>query len=1274
MPEITIDNTSYQLPEGITVVGRSADADLTIDSTKLSRTHARFTVEGDTVSIEDLGSKNGTFVNGKAIDEKHTISKTDTVMIADLKVTVKFPGEPQREEKPVPAEKEPAAARPAPSKKKAPGAEGQRSRQPGKDKKFPVGLLAGIGGAALLIIIIIFAVSGEPEGLAEAQALLAQAESDIKAFSVTDSIEDNVSAIQELERIKGKLTQIRPELKMEHDKADRLSDSISRTIREIESKNAELKAAKTASDRYAAVLEENKAEDITPQQKVANLEQYMSVFPNAPERAEAMGQISEIKRTVRAQERDKLRKTKTDAKQLISEEKFAEATDLIDAALTAEYYQLETADLSPLKEIKTEISSKAEEYFSNIAEEAVRKAKTGSCDQILDELSDAFVFLRMPSAQTSFDKAVSEINTIKQAKIAQAKKEIEAEYKKAESLIAMRQYAQAHEIFEKLMNKVTENEFTQEISRKKNRNYLYKLAKKFIIAYVKKKKGVEVEGIGFIQDMNDDKVTVKVDLDSMFLKWERIKPEEFAALTTMAAENYPSAELYASCGLINLEAERNTEADKWLKKALAVSPLIAQDYPGVFKEFKEKLAARKAELAKRRAEDAEAEIAKAKPIDLSSPWADYIDKTPWITDNKIYVSNTGDDRNAGSSPGKPMRTVKEALAKGSGKTILLQRGSVFREEPGKIGNGTVLSAFGPANLPLPRISGSIEIKNWSKHSGKIYTATVDREIRHLFCNGERMNIARYPNEGWLRTQQGSDSYKIVDTELAKHPRNAPGYWNGAQVRWRKWSWWYETRPITNWDGRSVLKLGTKPELDNTGINGGYYIDNKLEELDAPGEWYFDSENKKVYLLAPNGADPNKILVEGMCFDSALGASNCKIENICFSHQWDKALSVTRTVEVRSCSFVGQRGNAINAGFDCENTRIYGNFFDNILNVAIWWNEKKDSPSQSTIEYNVFRNIGSVPGYGGNGPWHAAGVIICNASGCRVQKNVIEDTGYAGILLGAPGNFAEYNIIRRAMCTLNDGAAIYTNCDRSTIRYNLIFDTEGDLESSHDSFWKVGNKQFSKKWANLGHGIWPEFLKEFKQSVIEYNTVLNSGAFGIFHPNNFENTVRYNVLYNNARAQLQLSGRESGRRPQKNLFEGNVMFACSETQAALLFGPEYDYGTMKGNYFCNPFSTTLIQARGNNWGQNGLTIADWQAKYKWADKEAKVDLDKNKSSLLVINDTLETRDVPVPGSYRDLDGKGYSRKVTLEPFRSIVLIGGNHKPGAYITWTMMQSTK
>lgn len=52
-----------------TVVGRSAECDLTIDSELLSRRHAEISIEKDHLRIVDLGSSNGTFLNGVRIDE-----------------------------------------------------------------------------------------------------------------------------------------------------------------------------------------------------------------------------------------------------------------------------------------------------------------------------------------------------------------------------------------------------------------------------------------------------------------------------------------------------------------------------------------------------------------------------------------------------------------------------------------------------------------------------------------------------------------------------------------------------------------------------------------------------------------------------------------------------------------------------------------------------------------------------------------------------------------------------------------------------------------------------------------------------------------------------------------------------------------------------------------------------------------------------------------------------------------------------------------------------
>jgi len=55
------------LPDGETIIGRGSDCGVRIDQPDVSRHHARIRIEEDAASIEDLGSKNGTCVSGKAV-------------------------------------------------------------------------------------------------------------------------------------------------------------------------------------------------------------------------------------------------------------------------------------------------------------------------------------------------------------------------------------------------------------------------------------------------------------------------------------------------------------------------------------------------------------------------------------------------------------------------------------------------------------------------------------------------------------------------------------------------------------------------------------------------------------------------------------------------------------------------------------------------------------------------------------------------------------------------------------------------------------------------------------------------------------------------------------------------------------------------------------------------------------------------------------------------------------------------------------------------------
>ena len=84
--------TSLPIGDDAIVIGRD-DADLTIPDPQLSRRHAAVSASGAGVVIQDLGSANGTFVNGRRIGEPTRLVPGDTVRLGSSEIGVDVRGE-----------------------------------------------------------------------------------------------------------------------------------------------------------------------------------------------------------------------------------------------------------------------------------------------------------------------------------------------------------------------------------------------------------------------------------------------------------------------------------------------------------------------------------------------------------------------------------------------------------------------------------------------------------------------------------------------------------------------------------------------------------------------------------------------------------------------------------------------------------------------------------------------------------------------------------------------------------------------------------------------------------------------------------------------------------------------------------------------------------------------------------------------------------------------------------------------------------------------------
>ncbi len=149
-------------------------------------------------------------------------------------------------------------------------------------------------------------------------------------------------------------------------------------------------------------------------------------------------------------------------------------------------------------------------------------------------------------------------------------------------------------------------------------------------------------------------------------------------------------------------------------------------------------------------------------------------------------------------------------------------------------------------------------------------ATALRKRPELFVDGRPQTLARWPNEGFVKTGDilGTDTFKVWGSIEGckdgkfRYVEDRPSRWlDEPDVRlygYWFWDWYEEYQKVASIDAESKAFTLAQP-YSNYGYRKDqrYYAVNILRELDRPGEWYLDRRSGKVYWLPGEGVDPSR---------------------------------------------------------------------------------------------------------------------------------------------------------------------------------------------------------------------------------------------------------------------------------------------------------------------------------------------------------------------------------------------------------------------------------
>lgn len=236
----------------------------------------------------------------------------------------------------------------------------------------------------------------------------------------------------------------------------------------------------------------------------------------------------------------------------------------------------------------------------------------------------------------------------------------------------------------------------------------------------------------------------------------------------------------------------------------------------------------------------------------------------------FFVSADGKDSNKGTMK-RPFRTIEKALEAArseKGEITLYLREGVYRlsapltltASDGNSEKKLTLTSFPNEKAT---ISGGVLLNlDWQPYERGIWQAKVnqDIEIDMLLVNGEIRHMARYPNYDEQAVRFHGTSSQATAPERVKgwkHPET--GFLHAMHNS--DWGDFHYRIKGRKENGELILEGGWQNNRQSGLHPENRMVENIFEELDVPGEWFFDRKEKILYYYPLEGEQPATAIFE-----------------------------------------------------------------------------------------------------------------------------------------------------------------------------------------------------------------------------------------------------------------------------------------------------------------------------------------------------------------------------------------------------------------------------